>query len=178
MSFEEIFRTQHAFVWRTLRRMGVGECDINDASQKVFLIAFRRLSEFEARSSIKTVAPTEKFVLNLGVDDAISVKRKLVNRLREDTGVLSRRVRTTYDVLITVQNNRTTAEKLVVKDQLPISKDEKIVVTLIAPPARDITQDEDGTIRWSLDLKPGEKRELPLKISIEHPADLSVAGLE
>ncbi|MBE2213711.1 MAG: mucoidy inhibitor MuiA family protein [Opitutaceae bacterium] len=133
---------------------------------------------FVARSSIKTVAPTEKFVLNLGVDDAISVKRKLVNRLREDTGVLSRRVRTTYDVLITVQNNRTTAEKLVVKDQLPISKDEKIVVTLIAPPARDITQDEDGTIRWSLDLKPGEKRELPLKISIEHPADLSVAGLE
>jgi len=133
---------------------------------------------FVARSAIDTVAPTEKFVLNLGVDDAVSVKRKLLNRLREDTGVLSRRVRTTYDVLITVQNNRKTAEKIVVKDQLPISRDEKIVVTLVEPPARDITRDEDGTIRWSLDLKPGEKRELSLKISIEHPADLQVSGLE
>lgn len=34
--------------------MGVSECDVKDASQKVFLIAFRRLPEFEARSSIKT----------------------------------------------------------------------------------------------------------------------------
>ena len=134
--------------------------------------------DFVARSSIKTVAPTEKFVLNLGVDDGITIKRKLVNKLREDTGLISKRVKTTYDVLITVQNNRTTAEKLVVKDQLPISRDEKILVTLVEPPARDITRDEDGTIRWSLDLKPGEKRELPLKISIEHPADLQVSGLE
>jgi uncharacterized protein (TIGR02231 family) len=133
---------------------------------------------FVARSTIKTVAPTEKFVLNLGVDDGIAIKRKLLNKLREDTGLISKRVKTTYDVLITVQNNRKTAEKLVVKDQLPISKDEKIVVTLVAPPSRDITQDADGTIRWSLDLKPGEKRELPLKISVEHPADLQVSGLE
>jgi len=134
--------------------------------------------DFVARSLIKTVAPTEKFVLNLGVDDGIAIKRKLVNKLREDTGLISKRVKTTYDVLITVQNNRTTAEKLVVKDQLPISKDEKILVTLVEPPARDITRDEDGTIRWSLDLKPGEKRELALKISVEHPADLQVSGLE
>ncbi len=133
---------------------------------------------FVARSMIKTVAPGEKFVLNLGVDDAISVKRKLINRLREDTGLISKRVKTTYDVLITVQNNRKTAEKVVVKDQLPLSKDERIVVTLVAPPARDITQDADGTIRWNLSLKPGEKRDLPLRFAIEHPADLPVSGLE
>lgn len=133
---------------------------------------------YVARSTIRTVSPGEKFVLNLGVDDAISVKRKLVNRLREDTGLISKRVKTTYDVLISVQNNRKTAEKLTVKDQIPISRDEKVVVTLVEPAARDITRDEDGTIRWTLDLKPGEKRDLPLKISIEHPADLQVSGLE
>ena len=32
------------------------------------------------------------------------------------------------------------------------------------------------TREW--DLKPGEKRELPLKFSIEHPADLPVSGLD
>lgn len=133
---------------------------------------------FVARSSLKMVAPGEKFVLDLGVDDAITVKRKLLNRLREDTGLISKRVRTTYDVLITVQNNRKSAETIVVKDQVPISRDEHIIVTLLEPAARAITRDEDGTIRWTLSLEPGEKRELPLKISVEHPADLQVSGLE
>ena len=33
-------------------------------------------------------------------------------------------------------------------------------------------------IRARLDLKPGEKRDIPLKFSIEHPADLPVTGVE
>jgi len=35
----------HAFVWRSLRRLGVPDCDVDDASQQVFLVAHRRLSE-------------------------------------------------------------------------------------------------------------------------------------
>jgi uncharacterized protein (TIGR02231 family) len=41
---------------------------------------------FVASSSLKTVMPGEKFELALGVDDGISVKRKLVNRFTEDIG--------------------------------------------------------------------------------------------
>lgn len=133
---------------------------------------------FVGRSMIRTVAPTETFELNLGVDDAMTVDRKVLNRLREDTGLISKRVKTTYHVVTTVQNNRKTAEKLTVKDQIPVSRDEKILVTLLEPPAREIKQEADGTIRWTMDLKPGEKRELTLKFSIEHPADLPVNGLE
>lgn len=54
MDFEEIYRAHYAFVWRTLRRMGVSASDVKDAGQKVFLIAHRRLPEFEGRSSLKT----------------------------------------------------------------------------------------------------------------------------
>jgi uncharacterized protein (TIGR02231 family) len=133
---------------------------------------------FVARSELKTVMPAEKFVLDLGVDEGISVKRKLLNRLQENAGIISRKQRVTYDVLITVQNNRKTAETVVVKDQLPISKNEKITVELVAPPARDIRKDDDGTIVWTLELKPGEKRELPLKIAVEYPTDFPVEGLE
>jgi hypothetical protein len=31
---------------------------------------------------------------------------------------------------------------------------------------------------WRIDLKPGEKREIPFKFSVEHPADVTVTGLE
>lgn len=54
MDFEELYRAHHDFVWRTLRRMGVGERDALDAGQKVFLIAHRRLSMFDGRSTVKT----------------------------------------------------------------------------------------------------------------------------
>lgn len=54
LDFEEIYRAHYPFVWRTLRRMGVKERDATDAGQKVFLIAHRRLSMFDGRSTLKT----------------------------------------------------------------------------------------------------------------------------
>lgn len=42
------------FVWRSLRRLGVPVPALDDAAQEVFVIAFRRQSEFEGRSSVKT----------------------------------------------------------------------------------------------------------------------------
>ena len=41
-------------VWRGLRKLGVPEASIEDAVQDVFLVAHRRLADFEGRSSIKT----------------------------------------------------------------------------------------------------------------------------
>jgi uncharacterized protein (TIGR02231 family) len=131
---------------------------------------------FVAASHLRTVMPGEKFDLALGVDDGIAVKRKLNNRFTEDTGVITKSTRVTYDFTITVQNNRKTPEKIVVTDQVPVSRHEKIVVKLLAP--ADAKPDIDGTLKWTLALKPGEKRDLPLEFSIEYPNDLPVTGVE
>jgi RNA polymerase sigma-70 factor (ECF subfamily) len=40
----------HAFVWRTLRRLGVPAADVEDASQQVFLVVHRRLAEIVPES--------------------------------------------------------------------------------------------------------------------------------
>ena len=40
----------HAFVWRSLRRLGVPDRDVDDASQQVFLVAHRRLDEIARES--------------------------------------------------------------------------------------------------------------------------------
>ena len=69
-----------------------------------------------------TVMPGAKFVLNLGVDHGIAVKRRLINRLVENTGAFAKRARITYDVMLTIENNRPTAETIVVKDQIPVSQ--------------------------------------------------------
>ncbi|HEY5957077.1 MAG TPA: sigma-70 family RNA polymerase sigma factor [Polyangiaceae bacterium] len=54
LTFEEIYRAHFEFVWRTLQRMGVSDRDVQDACQKVFLVAYQRLAEFEGRSTLKT----------------------------------------------------------------------------------------------------------------------------
>lgn len=148
---------------------------------------------FVAASRLATTMPGEKFTLNLGADEGISIKRKIVSRFTEDTGFTTRSRRTTYDILVTVTNNKRAAERVVIKDAAPVARDEKILVKLLAPAERDllkpedaaaqppkvgISRDADGKIIWRYDLKPGEKREIPLKFSIEHPADLPVTGVE
>lgn len=51
---EAIYRRHHAFVWRSVRRLGVHDAAIDDAVHEVFLVAMRRLQEFEGRADLRT----------------------------------------------------------------------------------------------------------------------------
>jgi RNA polymerase sigma-70 factor (ECF subfamily) len=42
---EVLVADHHAFIWRSLRRLGVPDGDIDDSCQQVFLVAHRRLAE-------------------------------------------------------------------------------------------------------------------------------------
>ncbi len=53
-SFAAVYESYFDFVWCSARRLGVPDASIDDAVQEVFVIVHRRLSEFEARSSMKT----------------------------------------------------------------------------------------------------------------------------
>ena len=50
-----VFNSQHvALVWRTLFRLGIAKPDLPDAVQEVFMVAFRKLPEFQGRSKPST----------------------------------------------------------------------------------------------------------------------------
>jgi len=133
---------------------------------------------FVATSALRTVMPGEKFDLALGADEGISVKYKRVNRFAEETGLTNSGKRITYEYLITIQNNRRTAERVIVADQVPVSRNEKIVVKQLSPEVKDLKPTDEGSLKWSLDLKAGEKRELTVKFAVEYDKDVNVAGLE
>lgn len=50
----ELYAEHFAFVWRSARRLGVPLVAVDDAVQDVFLVAHRKLAEFEGRSSLRT----------------------------------------------------------------------------------------------------------------------------
>ncbi|MDF9834046.1 uncharacterized protein (TIGR02231 family) [Ereboglobus sp. PH5-5] len=143
---------------------------------------------FVSTSSLKSVMPTEKFEVSLGADEGVAIKRRVVNRFAENTGLTGKGRRVTYEFMVTITNNKKTAERVVFKEALPLSRNEKIVVKLITPaekdvgtlekPGKEVTREEDNKLVWRLDLQPGEKREVPLKFSVEYPSDVQVTGLE
>jgi len=53
-SFQQVYSEHFRFVWRTLRRLGVSENDVADATQDVFLVVHRKLDEFEGRAQMRT----------------------------------------------------------------------------------------------------------------------------
>ena len=54
MSFRSVYREHHAFVWQSLRCLGVVDSVLDDAVQDVFVVVHRRLGEFEGRASVRT----------------------------------------------------------------------------------------------------------------------------
>jgi RNA polymerase sigma-70 factor (ECF subfamily) len=53
-AFVEIVRAHTPRVWRFLRYQGVPEADLADGSQEVFLVVYRRLSEFRGDAQLTT----------------------------------------------------------------------------------------------------------------------------
>lgn len=54
IAFERVYDEHFAFVWRTLRLLGVAEPALEDAAQDVFATVSHKLSEFAGRSSLRT----------------------------------------------------------------------------------------------------------------------------
>jgi RNA polymerase sigma-70 factor (ECF subfamily) len=69
---EALYREHFAFVWRNARRLGCSDEWVDDAVHEVFLVATRRLAEFEARSSARTWL--------------FAITFRVVGRMRRDRG--------------------------------------------------------------------------------------------
>ncbi|WP_256676120.1 mucoidy inhibitor MuiA family protein [Pseudomonas sp. SCB32] len=133
---------------------------------------------FVASGQLRAVMPGETFELALGGDEAMSIKRKLVNRYTESTGLTGGRKRITYEFRIDAQNNHKTEQRLQFKDRLPVSRNEQIKVALLEPEDPSVAREDDGKLMWDWQLKPGEKRSTTFKFSVEYPKELAVSGLD
>lgn len=149
---------------------------------------------FISSSRLPTTMPGAVLTASFGADEGISLKRRLANRLTEDTGFTNSGTRVTYEYEFTVQNNKATRERVVFRDHLPVSRNEKIEVALLAPSpsscgkkpltvaealalTKETTLEDNGEICWRLDLKPGEKRVIPFKFTVDSPKNVPVSGL-
>jgi RNA polymerase sigma-70 factor (ECF subfamily) len=53
-TFAQVYEAHFSFAWRSALRLGTPEANVDDVVQEIFVVAHRRLAEFEGRSSVKT----------------------------------------------------------------------------------------------------------------------------
>ncbi|XP_055887708.1 protein F37C4.5-like isoform X2 [Biomphalaria glabrata] len=139
-------------------------------------------NSFVAKAEIKAVAPKEEFECSLGVDPSIRVDYKPLNKVSSQSGLISKSNTTTYEQNIEIKNLHNYAIKIVVRDNLPRSLDEKIKVTLLLPqidnkhPEKNekVKLTKSNHLEWDLDIKEMDKVDLVLKYAVEHPASEDV----
>ena len=138
----------------------------------------------------------EYFSLSLGIDPAIRVAYAPPTMQRASVGFFTKEDILVYERCITLENTRTADGKhvkLLVRDQVPVSNDEKLRIELHEPkglmaegeaksagePARARDQDgwgmadarlkKDGEVTWLVALRPGKSVKLPLQYIVATP---------
>lgn len=131
-----------------------------------------------ASSSDKTISPDEDIKLSLGVDEGITIERKLKKKFTEYSGLISKETKVNYEYTHELVNAKDKEINISINDHFPVSRNEKIKVDLESP-KKDVAEiSADGIITWKVKLAPGEKKNLSLKFRVEYPKDLTVTGLE
>ena len=80
------------------------------------------------QAELTAVSPQEEFNCSLGVDPAVKVTYKPLAKFREQSGLISKTVSTMYKQVTEIKNSRQDSIKVIMKDQLPLSTEEKIKV--------------------------------------------------
>ena len=113
--------------------------------------------------------------VSMGRDKRIVVKREKVKGLstRNVIGVNEKQA-SAWE--ISIRNTKSEQVKVVVEDQIPVSRNNQIEVTMIdAGGARQDTY--SGKLTWKLNLKPAENKKLSYKFEVKYPKDRRVNGL-
>ncbi len=135
---------------------------------------------FVSTTLIPLVVPSESFEMYLGIDEGIKLKRELVEKFSDMTGVMSRKNRVEYSYKITVETYRDFEQKITILDQIPVSQDDRIDIKVkkIVPEPRYKGDDKQkGILRWIVNLPPRGKETISFDYQIVYPPDVVIAGL-
>lgn len=135
-----------------------------------------RDNAFVGTTELANIAPGQEFTLNLGIDEGVKIERDLVER-QVDKKPIGNQCRTIYGYRLLITNLREQQVELKLTEQLPVSRNEQIVVRLTSSNPQ-IQSSELGTLQWSFILPPLAQHEVYYQFTVEHPPELTVVGLD
>jgi uncharacterized protein (TIGR02231 family) len=127
---------------------------------------------FVGRSSLNVNQLTDTLVLSLGNDNSILVKREKRKDFTSKKVIGSNKTEI-YSFLITIRNNKANQIKITLNDQIPISSNSGITVEATELSGGKFNT-QTGQIKWDLDIKPQETKQIVLTYSVKFPKDKTI----
>lgn len=121
------------------------------------------------------IAPGGELASSFGVDDRIEIDYQLLEDERSTEGMIRKSTRLTRVHQIEVVNGHDRSIDITVLDQMPVSRDERIEVTLTgnttAPDERNV-DNKPGVLAWHRTLDAGAAQQLTIGYRLTFPEDL------
>jgi uncharacterized protein (TIGR02231 family) len=127
---------------------------------------------FVGKSTLNVTQLTDTLALSLGTDNSILVKRE---KRKDFTSrkVLGSNKTDTFSFLITIRNNKTNQVAITLNDQIPVSSNSSITVEAVELSGGRLNN-QTGEIKWDLELKPQETKQIVFTYSVRYPKDKTV----
>lgn len=122
-------------------------------------VSLFRDGTFVGSGRLPQLGPGEEHELGFGADDNIRVKHAVAEDKRGEKGIISASKTDTRNYKITVKNLHQRPIPVTVIDQIPVSQQQDIKVTLTSKPAPTKTDldDKRGVVAWELKLDPEQE---------------------
>ena len=129
-------------------------------------------NSFVGKSTLNVNQLKDTLTISLGTDNSILVKRE---KRKDYTSkkVIGANKTDTYSFLITIRNNKPNQVKITLNDQIPVSSNSGINVDPIELSGGRLNQ-QTGEIKWDLEIKPQETKQIVLTYSVKYPKDKTV----
>ena len=124
-------------------------------------------NSFVGKSILDPTQASDTLHFSLGRDTGINVKRTKVNE-QSSRRFLGSNQEQTVTWRITLKNTRREAVNLTVRDQVPVSRNSDINVSIVELSGGQLN-DQTGIVTWQQQLQPGEQRELLLQYKVKYP---------
>jgi len=141
--------------------------------------------EYNGKMTLSETLPGASADIVLGTAQDMSVKKVLIKKYDDTSGMFGSKKRRKFDYRLTVQNNSAEARILQLYDRIPVSLNKKIIVELANVTREfdqkretDAEQYEQGRRSWRIPLQGGQKAELGYTVVVTWEGDIAVTGLE
>ena len=122
---------------------------------------------FVGKSILNPTEPADTLHFSLGRDNSIRIRRTKVAE-HSTRRILSSAQEQTLTWRISVKNTRKENVRLTLQDQIPVSQNSAITVT-VDELSGGVLDSERGIVSWPLQLAAGEERELTVQYRVKYP---------
>ena len=127
---------------------------------------------YVGESYINTANVSDTLMLSFGRDSKVIIEKKLSEEF-SNTNTIGSNKKDTYTYEIIVKNNMTSNLTLDLFDQVPISQESDITVSVDEISDANLNE-ETGILVWKVNLKPGEQQVYKISFTVKYPKDKSI----